>query len=115
VREHQRGRPGVTRGQSSSAVSFFLRGFRARPLPRLPAFPAPDFDGKEGVSGSSPEEGSAKVPHVRPSSLRTTCSSPSVRSVCVRAPFSPLFGRAARRTCGWVGGWGSIPLGSMEQ
>jgi len=54
--------PAGTRDQSSSAVSPFLRGFLGRPLPRLPAFPAPDFDGKEGVDGSSPSEGFAKVP-----------------------------------------------------
>jgi len=51
-----RARPGAP-VQASSAVSFFLRGFRGRPAPRLPAFPAPDFDGKEGVDGSSPSEG----------------------------------------------------------
>jgi hypothetical protein len=46
-----------TRGHSSSAVSFFLRGFRAREFPRLPALPASPLDGKEGVDGSSPSEG----------------------------------------------------------
>jgi hypothetical protein len=50
--------PAGTRGQSSSAVSFSLRGFRGRPVPRLPAFAATDFDGKEAVPGSSPGEGS---------------------------------------------------------
>jgi hypothetical protein len=49
--------PAGTRGQSSSAVSSFWRGFRGRPLPRLPPFPTPDFDGKEAVPGSSPGEG----------------------------------------------------------
>jgi hypothetical protein len=34
-----------------------LRGFRARGFPAVPAPPALSLDGKEGVSGSSPEEG----------------------------------------------------------
>jgi hypothetical protein len=31
-------------------------------VPRLPTFPASDFDGKEGVDGSSPSEGFAEMP-----------------------------------------------------
>jgi hypothetical protein len=42
---------------SSSGVSFFLRGFRARGFPGVPALPSPLLDGKEGVDGSSPSEG----------------------------------------------------------
>jgi hypothetical protein len=37
--------------------------------------------GKEGVSGSSPEEGSAKSPHVGAFSFRSTCSDSNVRWV----------------------------------
>jgi hypothetical protein len=37
--------------------------------------------GKEGVSGSSPEEGSAKAPHVGAFSFRSTCSDSNVRWV----------------------------------
>ena len=44
-------------GHSFSRDSFFLRGFRARGFPAVPAVPASSLDGKEGVSGSSPEEG----------------------------------------------------------
>jgi hypothetical protein len=46
-----------TRGHSSGADSLFLRGFRARDVPALPAVPASALDGKEGVNGSSPLEG----------------------------------------------------------
>jgi hypothetical protein len=53
-----------TRGHSFSADPFGLRDFRTRGDPRLPLVPAPDLDGKEGVDGSSPSEGSAKMPHV---------------------------------------------------
>src|SRR6476646_2198269 len=45
-------------GQSSSADPFFLRGFRARGFPPVPALPSSLLDGKEGVDGSSPSEGS---------------------------------------------------------
>ena len=46
-----------TTGHSSSDVSFFSRGFRARGFPAVPAVPASLLDGKEGVDGSSPSEG----------------------------------------------------------
>src|SRR5438876_65341 len=67
-REHQRGqlRTGAvtTRRASPSACA----GFRARGFPGVPAGPASPLDGKEGVDGSSPIEGSlslsAKTPHV---------------------------------------------------
>jgi hypothetical protein len=49
------------------------------PLPRK-------CHGKEGVSGSSPEEGSAKAPHVGAFSFRRACSSSNVRWV-----WSPLW------------------------
>jgi hypothetical protein len=39
-----------------------LRGFRAGGFPAVPSPPASLLDGKEGVSGSSPEEGFAKIP-----------------------------------------------------
>ncbi len=42
-----------TRGYSSSADAFGLRDLRGRRDPRLPSLPAPDFDGKEGVDGST--------------------------------------------------------------
>jgi hypothetical protein len=51
-----------TRSHSSSADSFRLRDLRARGLPPLPAVPDSSLDGKEGVSGSSPEEGFAEMP-----------------------------------------------------
>ena len=50
--------PASARGHSSSADPFGLRGFRGRGAPRLALVPAPDLDGKEGVNGSSPLEGS---------------------------------------------------------
>src|SRR5205823_8859026 len=62
-----------TRGHSSTGDSFFLRDFRARGFPAVPAVPASLLDGKEGVDGSSPSEGSAKAPHVGASSFRPTC------------------------------------------
>src|SRR6476619_3912845 len=43
---------------NSEADSFFLRGFRARGFPPVPALPSSLLDGKEGVDGSSPSEGS---------------------------------------------------------
>jgi hypothetical protein len=46
-----------TTGYSSSGDSFFLRGFRARGFPALPALPISSLDGKEAVPGSSPGEG----------------------------------------------------------
>ena len=49
-----------TRSHSSSRDSLSLRGFRARGVPAVPAVPASLLDGKEGVDGSSPSEGSAK-------------------------------------------------------
>src|SRR5262245_60580257 len=49
--------PAGTRGYSSSSDSFFMRGFRTRGFPALPALPASLLDGKEGVDGSSPSEG----------------------------------------------------------
>ena len=42
------------------------------------------LDGKEGVDGSSPSEGSAKAPHVGAFSFRATCSSSNVRWVWSR-------------------------------
>jgi len=39
-----------------------LRDFRGRVDPRLPLLPFPDLDGKEGVNGSSPLEGSRERP-----------------------------------------------------
>ena len=50
-----------TPGHSSSADSSDFRDFFGRPDPRLPALSASSLDGKEGVDGSSPSEGSAKV------------------------------------------------------
>jgi hypothetical protein len=46
-----------TLGHSSSGDSSFLRGFRARGFPRLPALPGLSLDGKAAVPGSSPGEG----------------------------------------------------------
>jgi hypothetical protein len=43
---------------------FRLRDFHARGFPPVPSVPAPSLNGKEGVDGSSPSEGSAKAPHV---------------------------------------------------
>ena len=54
--------PAPTRGHRASGDSFRLRGFRARGFPALPAVPASSLDGKEGVSGSSPEEGLKDLP-----------------------------------------------------
>jgi hypothetical protein len=53
--------------------------------PRVnPRVPAENFDGKEGVDGSSPSEGSAKAPHVGAFAFRTTCGLSSVRWVWSR-------------------------------
>jgi hypothetical protein len=67
LRDRQRGRGNAegtptrartsTPGHSSSADSSDFRAFFGRRDPRLPAVPASLLDGKEGVSGSSPEEG----------------------------------------------------------
>src|SRR5262249_24806919 len=57
-REHQRGQ---RRAHAVNRLRPFLSHcavFCGRPVPRLPAFPAPDFDGKEAAPGSSPGEGS---------------------------------------------------------
>jgi hypothetical protein len=54
--------PASTHGHPFSDASFFLRGFRARGFPRVPAPPSSALDGKEGVDGSSPSEGLYKVP-----------------------------------------------------
>jgi hypothetical protein len=51
------------REYSYSADSFDLRDLRAHGFPRLPSVPFSLLDGKEGVDGSSPSEGSAKAPH----------------------------------------------------
>jgi hypothetical protein len=51
-----------TRGYPSSPDSLLLPGFRARGFPALPAVPARDLDGKEGVDGSSPSEGFDEMP-----------------------------------------------------
>jgi hypothetical protein len=48
-------------------------------------------NGKEGVSGSSPEEGSAKTPEVGAFLFGRTCSSSNVRWV-----WSPLWSRQIR-------------------
>ena len=74
----------------------------------------PGPHGKEGVSGSSPEEGSAKAPHVGAFPFTPTCSSSNVRWVWslgwslqgsgARSKL-PVFGyvyleRGGRRACG---------------
>jgi hypothetical protein len=46
-----------TRDHAPSDESSFLVVFRAPDFPALPAVPASLLDGREGVSGSSPEEG----------------------------------------------------------
>ena len=50
------------RGQSFPVDPFGLHDFRARGFPRLPSFPAPELNGKEGVGGSSRPEGFEKTP-----------------------------------------------------
>ena len=65
MREHQRGHRrahAVThlRAIHSSCTACVARGF-----PALPAVPASLLDGKEGVSGSSPEEGFPEMPAKR--------------------------------------------------
>jgi hypothetical protein len=68
-----------------------LRRRRGRRAPLIAAAPAtsvarppPKIDGKEGVDGSSPSEGSAKAPHVGDFALRSTCRVSSVRWVWSR-------------------------------
>jgi hypothetical protein len=58
--------PPGTRDHSSSGDSFFVRGFRARGFPGVPAFPVSPLDGKEGVGGSSPPEGFTATPGNKP-------------------------------------------------
>jgi hypothetical protein len=41
--------------------------------------PSLNLHGKEGVDGSSPSEGSAKLPHIRSFSIGSTCMNSSVR------------------------------------
>ena len=53
-----------TRGHVSSVDFFGLRDLRGRRDPRLPSLPASELNGKEGVCGSSPQEGS-KIPAKR--------------------------------------------------
>src|SRR5919198_4912708 len=55
----------------------------------------PRLDGKEGVDGSSPSEGSAKAPHAGAFPFRTTCSSSNVQWV-----WSPLWSPQVDRPCG---------------
>ena len=60
-----------TRDHSFSGDSFFLRGFRARGCPALPARSVSSLDGKEGVDGSSPSEGFAEFLQTGQSSCPT--------------------------------------------
>jgi hypothetical protein len=53
----------------------------------------PGLDGKEGVNGSSPLEGSAKAPHIGVFVFSSTCSSSIVQSV-----WSPLWSFSPRRS-----------------
>ena len=55
-----------TRGHSFCGESFGFRGFRARRVPRLPARSSSELNGKEGVDGSSPSEGSQKFLLISP-------------------------------------------------
>ena len=81
------GAPASTRGHLSSDVSFVLRGFRARGFPPLPARPDWSLDGKEGVDGSSPSEGSRSRSGDRCwDALATLRSVPSASSKYVRTP-----------------------------
>jgi hypothetical protein len=52
-----------TRGHSSSGDSFFLRGFRARGFPVVPAVPLSSLDGKEGSTVRVRQRAPAKAPH----------------------------------------------------
>jgi hypothetical protein len=61
-----------------------LRGFRARGFPVLPSVPLSLLDGKEGVDGSSPSEGSAKAPEIGTFVFGLTCTISSVRRVWSR-------------------------------
>ncbi len=51
-----------------------------------PPFPPRNLNGKEGVDGSSPSEGSAKAPEIGAFSFRPTCTESNVRWV-----WSPLW------------------------
>ena len=67
-----------TRGQSFLVESLGLRVLRGRRDPRLPSLPASELNGKEGVVGSSPTEGSAKVPQSGTFSFGSACTSNNV-------------------------------------
>src|SRR5215831_6996235 len=79
MRGHPRGHarpPTSTANYASSTEPFFLRGFRGRGFPGLPAVPGSLLDGKEGVDGSSPSEGFSFLPAQRRfmfSCWATTC------------------------------------------
>jgi hypothetical protein len=68
-----------TPGHSSLADCSEFRAFFGRRDPRLPALPVSLLDGKEGVDGSSPSEGSAKAPQKGVSSFGCTSTISSVR------------------------------------
>jgi hypothetical protein len=80
--------------------------------------PLQGFDGKEGVDGSSPSEGSAKGPHVGAFPFRATCSLSNVgMEPCLELSHSERPRRSAlrhglRTRSSYSDGTGSAPLDS---
>ena len=70
----------------------------------------PNLDGKEGVDGSSPSEGSAKAPHVGAFAFSPTCRVGSVQWVWSRLwSFRVQNGVARERANGRVRATGRMP------
>jgi hypothetical protein len=82
--EHLWSRAGATSGKRSQTEHRRERSTRDDPQPFAAHGNLPSLDGKEGVNGSSPLEGSAKAPHVGAFAFRSTCRFSRVRWVWSR-------------------------------
>jgi hypothetical protein len=77
--EHLWSRADATGGNQSQSDSLRYPLKQAISQPSAAHGNGPGLDGKEGVDGSSPSEGSAKAPHVGAFAFRSTCRVSSVR------------------------------------
>ena len=102
-----------TQGHSFSPDPFGLRIVVVAVTRACPWFPFPDLDGKEGVDGSSPSEGSAKTPHVGAFSFRSICSASIVRWVWSRLWSFRVGDRRSqrRRRCAVIGSVRAVDAG----